>query len=44
MRPVPGAPFFDLVVTTNGIRGTQQISEEKIFKFDGQRYSSSDIN
>ncbi|HAI68642.1 MAG TPA: hypothetical protein DCM38_04290 [Gammaproteobacteria bacterium] len=44
IRPVPGAPFFDLVVTTNGIQGTQQISEEKIFKFDGQRYSSSDIN
>lgn len=39
-RPAQGTSFFDLIVTTTGVRDNQQISEEKVFKFDGQRYST----
>ena len=44
MQPISGLSFFDLVLTTKEIQGTQETSRKKIFKFDGRRYSSGSLN
>lgn len=44
IKPQPGTTgFFDLLLETEGVRKGKPFHERKLFKFDGQKYTDSDL-